>query len=313
MQFASKTGCTSVEKDTGVASLLGAETPVVTIFGKSWLLHVHEVLRVSPDDNLEIIADTCGYLKDRGREVIYDAEHFFDGFAANPGYALDTLAAAVAGAWIGDRSMLLISGAPAANWWVMVGYMVLGLGALYISSRHLPDVQQRRGPGLVFVGSLFGVVPFLLFSVAFPSFLDTERFLFYGVAPLVLVPITFAYAIVRYQLLDIRVILRKSLLYTVTTALVTAVYALGIASFNLLRFLSDRYDIFLGTFIYDPADRPHRAVLDDVARALVGRLYGRVSPEAAFDEVPAEYREGIDGLVVHAPRRPEGQPRQGFP
>lgn len=132
------------------------------------------------------------------------------------------------------QSLALISGAPAANWWVMVGYMVLGLGALYISSRYLPDVQQRRGPGLVFLGSLFGVAPFIILAVFFPSFFKTERFLFYGVLPLILVPITFAYAIIRFQLLDIRVILRKSLLYTVTTALVTALYALGIASFNLL-------------------------------------------------------------------------------
>jgi serine phosphatase RsbU (regulator of sigma subunit) len=130
--------------------------------------------------------------------------------------------------------LALISGAPAANWWIMVGYMVLGLGALFLSSRHLPDVQQRRGAGLVFVGTLFGVVPFILLAVAFPSFFKTERYLIYGVVPLVLVPVTFAYAIIRYQLLDIRVILRKSLLYTVSTALVTAVYALGIASFNLL-------------------------------------------------------------------------------
>jgi len=132
------------------------------------------------------------------------------------------------------QGLALISGAPAANWWVMVGYMVFGLGGLYISSRYLPDPQQRRGPGLVFLGTLFGVVPFIVLAVAFPSFLNTERFLFYGVVPLILVPITFAYAIIRFQVLDIRVILRKSLLYTVTTALVTAVYALGIASFNLL-------------------------------------------------------------------------------
>ncbi len=132
------------------------------------------------------------------------------------------------------RSLALISGAPAANWWVMVGYMALGLGALFLSSRYLPDVQQRQGAGLVFLGTLFGVAPFILLAVAFPSFLKTERFLIYGAVPLILVPITFAYAIVRYQLLDISVILRKSLLYTATTALVTAVYALGIASFNLM-------------------------------------------------------------------------------
>ncbi len=131
-------------------------------------------------------------------------------------------------------SLALISGAPMTNWWVMVGYMVLGLGALGLSALYLPDSHQRRGAGLVFLGTLFGVAPFILLAVAFPSFLHTERFLFYGVVPLILVPITFAYAIIRFQLLDIRVILRKSLLYTVTTAMVTAVYALGIASFNLL-------------------------------------------------------------------------------
>jgi len=133
-----------------------------------------------------------------------------------------------------DNSLALISGAPMTNWWVMVGYMMLGLGALYLSARHLPDAAQRRGAGLVFVGTLFGVAPFIVLAVGFPTLFNTERFLFYGVVPLILVPITFAYAIIRFGLLDIRVILRKSLLYTVTTAMVTAVYALGIASFNLL-------------------------------------------------------------------------------
>jgi len=132
------------------------------------------------------------------------------------------------------NSLALISGAPMTNWWVMVGYMMLGLGALYLSARHLPDASQRRGAGLVFVGTLFGVAPFIVLAVGFPTLFNTERFLFYGVVPLILVPITFAYAIIRFGLLDIRVILRKSLLYTVTTAMVTAVYALGIASFNLL-------------------------------------------------------------------------------
>jgi len=132
------------------------------------------------------------------------------------------------------NSLALISGAPMTNWWVMVGYMMLGLGALYLSARHLPDAGQRRGAGLVFLGTLFGVAPFIVLAVGFPTLFNTERFLFYGVVPLILVPITFAYAIIRFGLLDIRVILRKSLLYTVTTAMVTAVYALGIASFNLL-------------------------------------------------------------------------------
>jgi sigma-B regulation protein RsbU (phosphoserine phosphatase) len=153
-----------------------------------------------------------------------------------PLYLLPPMVYLATNLWAGysGNSLALISGSPMTNWWVMVGYMMLGLGALYLSARHLPDAAQRRGAGLVFVGTLFGVAPFIVLAVGFPTLFNTERFLFYGVVPLILVPITFAYAIIRFGLLDIRVILRKSLLYTVTTAMVTAVYALGIASFNLI-------------------------------------------------------------------------------
>ncbi|MBN1627991.1 MAG: citramalate synthase, partial [Deltaproteobacteria bacterium] len=74
-----------------------AETPAVTIFGKSWDLHATDILGVSLDDNLKMIEDTAGYLKEKGREVIYDAEHFFDGYKRNPEYALKTLDAALNG------------------------------------------------------------------------------------------------------------------------------------------------------------------------------------------------------------------------
>ena len=84
---------------------------------------------------------------------------------------------------------------------------------------------------LVLIGSIFGLTPFAVASVALPSPTSTTFFVL-GVIPLALVPITFTYAIVRFQLLDIRVILRRSLLYTVTTALVTSLYAGGIAMFN---------------------------------------------------------------------------------
>jgi len=126
----------------------------------------------------------------------------------------------------------LISGAPVANWWVLALYVVLGLTALAVNARVVKAPRERRGAALVLTGALFGLVPFLVLAVAFPSFLHTEKFLFYGVLPLGLVPLTFAYAIVRFQLLDIRVILRKGLLYTLTTAVVTGLYALGIAFFN---------------------------------------------------------------------------------
>ena len=85
--------------DSQVKLLLEAETPVVTIFGKSWLLHVEKVLRTTPTENLRMIADSVAFLKKEGREVIYDAEHFFDGYSADSDYALRTLeAAAEAGA-----------------------------------------------------------------------------------------------------------------------------------------------------------------------------------------------------------------------
>lgn len=89
----------SCETDPSIQSLIQAETPVVTIFGKSWELHVKEALRIELEENLEIIADSVSYLAARVPLVVYDAEHFFDGYRANPEYALQTLlAAAEAGA-----------------------------------------------------------------------------------------------------------------------------------------------------------------------------------------------------------------------
>jgi 2-isopropylmalate synthase len=84
----------AVEKDELMRMLLEAETPVVTIVGKTWLLHVTEVLRATPDENLAMIGDTIRYFKDHGRKVFYDAEHSFDGYKNEPDYALATWQAA---------------------------------------------------------------------------------------------------------------------------------------------------------------------------------------------------------------------------
>jgi 2-isopropylmalate synthase len=80
-----------VEDDPNIRALLEAETRAVAVFGKSWDLHVAQVLGTTPEENLAMIADSVGYLKEREREVIYDAEHFFDGYKADPAYALRTL------------------------------------------------------------------------------------------------------------------------------------------------------------------------------------------------------------------------------
>ena len=87
----------SAEEDPQLKLLLDAKTPVVTIFGKTWLLHVTEILRTTAEENLKMIEDSVRFLTDNGREVIYDAEHFFDGFCDNPEYALQTLEAAKRG------------------------------------------------------------------------------------------------------------------------------------------------------------------------------------------------------------------------
>ncbi len=88
---------TPVEDDPQVRLLLEAETPVVTIFGKSWKMQVTEVLRTTVEENRAMIRDTVAHLVKHGREVVYDAEHFFDGYKDSPEHALATLEAAAEG------------------------------------------------------------------------------------------------------------------------------------------------------------------------------------------------------------------------
>ncbi len=85
------------EDDANIKALLDSQTPVCTIFGKTWTLHVKEVLLTTLEDNLRIIEQSVSYLKSNGKRVIYDAEHFFDGYKADSSYALETLKAAIRG------------------------------------------------------------------------------------------------------------------------------------------------------------------------------------------------------------------------
>ena len=86
-----------VELDDQVLLLIAAETPVVTIYGKTWMLHVKEVLNTTADENLAMINETVRFLKDHGKSVVYDAEHAFDGYKDNPEYALASWQAAEKG------------------------------------------------------------------------------------------------------------------------------------------------------------------------------------------------------------------------
>ena len=85
------------EDDANIRALLDAGTPVCTVVGKSSVLHVTEVLRTTLEENLRIIEQSLAYLKAQGRWVVYDAEHFFDGYRGDPEYALETLRAAARG------------------------------------------------------------------------------------------------------------------------------------------------------------------------------------------------------------------------
>ncbi|RPI23061.1 MAG: citramalate synthase [Acidobacteria bacterium] len=83
-----------VDQDPNIRALVEAETPVVTLVGKSWDFHVLRALGIELDQNLQIVRESVGYLKSLGKEVVFDAEHFFDGFAANPDYAVAVVEAA---------------------------------------------------------------------------------------------------------------------------------------------------------------------------------------------------------------------------
>jgi 2-isopropylmalate synthase len=85
---------TTPEQDENIRELLRTETGTVCLFGKSWDLHAREILEVSLEENLAMIEESVAYLKSRGKEVIYDAEHFFDGYKRNPSYAMETVLAA---------------------------------------------------------------------------------------------------------------------------------------------------------------------------------------------------------------------------
>ena len=137
----------------------------------------------------------------------------------------------MSGARKGER---WFGGAPRLSWWLLALAVFLGLLALGANGRRLTGARERRGVALVLPGSIFGLLPFAVSSLFVGTHQNSRAFLLFGLVPLALVPVTFTYAIVRFQLLDIRIILRRSLLYTVSTALLTGIYAGAIAAFNAM-------------------------------------------------------------------------------
>lgn len=139
------------EEDAQLKTLLDAETPVLTLVGKTWTLHVTEILRTTLEENLAMIEDSIRYVTSQGREVIYDAEHFFDGFKANPDYALRTLRAALAG---GASNLTLCDtngGTMVEEFQAIVGKVVAEFGGERIG------VHTHNDSGLAVALSLAGV------------------------------------------------------------------------------------------------------------------------------------------------------------
>src|SRR5690606_38281574 len=114
--------------DPQVQLLIQANTPVVAIFGKTWDLHVTEVLRTNLEENLRMIEETVRYLKSHGKEVVYDAEHFFDGYKANPEYALAALQAAIVGG--ADSVVLCDTNGGSMPWEIAAGVDTVRRGVL---------------------------------------------------------------------------------------------------------------------------------------------------------------------------------------
>jgi serine phosphatase RsbU (regulator of sigma subunit) len=195
----------------------------------------------------------------------------------------------------------LVSGAPISSWVLMGDYLVLGLLALLGSLLRAQEGRERRQIATVFIGTVVGVTPFLVFGVVLPSLLRTDRFLFWGVVPLVLVPLTFAYAIVRFHFFDIKVIVRKSVLYTLATAVVAGLYGLGIAASTLLFSGSSPYfPLLLALAILAIFDPLRRRLQGPVDRFFFREVYdARRAVEEVSVGVAREFSiEGLENLLA---------------
>lgn len=170
------------------------------------------------------------------------------------------------------RPVRLVYGAPVLNWILLADYLVLGLLALFHSWWTAREKAQRRQILVLFLGTLGGTLPFVVFAVSFPSIFRTERYMAWGLVPMALVPLTFGYAIVRFRLFDVRVIVRKSLVYGVLTAMVTGFYALAVVAGSRLAAESTFFSspLFAFTFglvvvlIVDPLRRRLQAFVDRI-------------------------------------------------
>lgn len=184
---------------------------------------------VFPERQTFLLTTEAGGFLARVQRFVNSSPHLFTVL-----YALPPLTYAVTG--LGSNlfgvRVRSVAGAPVASWVLLGDYLLLGLLALLRSLLRSRDARQRRQLAPVFFGTVVGTIPFLLLTVVVPSVAATEATLALGVVFFAAVPLAFAYAIVRFQLLDVRVVVRRSLLYTLTTAALTGLYALALAATN---------------------------------------------------------------------------------
>ena len=204
----------------------------------------------------------------------------------------------------------LINGAPAASWWLLAVFLLCGLLALRANGQLLESPRERRGMALVLFGSFFGLMPFLVSTIALGTFQQSRTSFLVGILPVALVPLTFTYAIVRFQLLDIRVMLRRSLLYTLSTALLTGLYAGGIVTFNAFfrGTALDRpgyFSVFLAlaiVLLFDPLRRRVQTLLDRSFFAGRARLSKAMVALGEAMTAQVDLQEVVRELVEELPR-----------
>jgi serine phosphatase RsbU (regulator of sigma subunit) len=225
------------------------------------------------------------------------------------------------------RPVRLIYGAPILNWILLADYLVLGLLALFHSWWTSEDKARRRQILVLFLGTLGGTLPFVVFAVSFPSLFRNERYMAWGVVPMALVPLTFGYAIVRFRLFDVRVIVRKSLVYAFLTAVVTGIYALAVVAGSRIAsssalFSSPLFAFSLGLLVVvliDPLRRRLQAVVDrlffrdradfqqallEMSRSVVGQLERGKLHELLTVRTAELLR--LDRLDLFTPRQEDG-------
>ena len=128
----------------------------------------------------------------------------------------------------------ILSGAPLSSWILLGDYLILGLAALAHSAFTLREPSERRQAFHVLVGTILGTTPFVLLGIVLPSVFNNDDYVFWGIVPMIFIPLTFAYAIVRFQMLNIRLVVRRTFLYAATTAILFGLYIAAIATANAL-------------------------------------------------------------------------------